>query len=73
MQVTKEPVFVPMKDDINSTKDDWYVLSGVPNPDGGAILEQKKFGAALSASQAEAFSVMARLAVNWYKELNGIE
>ena len=65
-------VFVPCKDDINSTLDDWYVLSGVPNPDGGEVLGQKKYAIGLNRSMAEMLCVMARMAVDRYKELNGI-
>ena len=50
MKNMKNVVFVPVKDDINSTKDDWYVLSGVTNPGGGAILEQKKYAIGLNRS-----------------------
>jgi hypothetical protein len=64
-----EVVFVPVKDNIASQEDDWYVLSGVQGIN--CLEQQKKLTAAnLSASQAEQLCVMARLAVNRYKEVN---
>ena len=63
-------VFVPVLEDINSKKDEWYVLSGVTNDNGGPLAKQLKLTTAtLSASQAKHLCVMARLAVNRYKEL----